>query len=98
MMQEIVLNDVAIEDVNTGKPIGLDIRVSKQGVEIEPSYPDYANGEGWPVELFLEFYEGRLQVHVWTGMQEDPVATIPLLEIVGTDDEFGAGAAGGIEP
>jgi hypothetical protein len=31
-----------------------------------------------PVQLFLELYEGRLRVHVWTGDSESPSYTAEI--------------------
>jgi hypothetical protein len=31
-----------------------------------------------PVQVFLEVYEGKLRVHVWTGESEDPSHTAEI--------------------
>jgi len=58
--------ELAIEDIDNNKGgAGLEIRVP--GFKGSPESPD----DG---QIFIEYYEGKVRVHVWNGDQ-DPITT-----------------------
>jgi len=58
--------ELAIEDVDNNKGgAGLEIRVP--GFKANPECPD----DG---QIFIEYYEGKVRVHVWNGDQ-NPITT-----------------------
>jgi hypothetical protein len=50
------------------------IRTERGGLEIAV---EGFNGDAqeYPAQVFIEFYEGKLQIHIWDGSREDPIAT-----------------------
>jgi hypothetical protein len=79
-MERIMQTQVEITDLydDNPTPLPVDIIHTDHGIELHPKGYECANGGG---PIFLEIYEGRLQLHVWADIkQEDPTHTIPLSE------------------
>jgi hypothetical protein len=69
-------------------------KVEKMKLELKPAEIEYPNGleiavDGFtgdpggvqPVQAFLQIYEGKLRVHVWSSESEDPNVTAEILPI-----------------
>jgi hypothetical protein len=66
MKLELKPNEIAYPD-------GLEIAVD--GFTGDP-------GSVKPAQVFIEVYEGKLRVHVWTGESEDPTVTTEILPLL----------------
>ena len=50
--------------------LGTNQRAVEIGVKGFKTSPTDVDGE--PAQIFIEIYEGKLQVHVWDGSSQDP--------------------------
>lgn len=66
-------------------PRGLEIGVS--------GFP--GDGAKSPCQVFIEVYQGVLQIHVWDGTQEDPVASVKIKANKGQDHWWENSTIGG---
>jgi hypothetical protein len=57
--------ELSPEEINGETGHGLEIAVRK--------FPKFEEAQ-----IYVEFYDGKLRVHVWDDSQEDPIATVEV--------------------
>ena len=75
---KIELRDVDLDRDQT--PLEVEIMADSEGISIHPKgYGDATSSPGMGIPVFLQLYQGKLMVNVWSDInKEDPTHEIDL--------------------
>ncbi len=69
---------IFLDHTREGTGIKMSITINADGVNVHPENDDLAFNGIFERGVFIEYYDGKLQAHIWDGTKEDP-QTIVLL-------------------